>query len=79
MLKRTGGVEGTTGNVANDPIRWFNIYNSEINAFGYEGSKDGRYYIQYATEHDSPWNVVWFDTVDENGLTAVSFYAQRRA
>ncbi len=84
MLKRTGGVDGDDEDDDNDgiadvgdaPIRWYNIYHSEMNAFGEAGMEDGRYYIQYATEAESPWNVVWFDTVDEYGITAVSFYAQ---
>jgi hypothetical protein len=76
MLKRTGGVDGDTGGVGNSPMRWYNIYNATENAYGENGAKDGRYYIQYATQHDSPWNVVYFDTVGLDGITAVSFYAQ---
>jgi hypothetical protein len=79
MLKRTGGVPGNATGVGAEgttPIRWYDIYNSYLNAYGERGAQDGRYYIQYATEHQTPWNVVWFDTVNADGITAVSFYAQ---
>jgi len=82
MLKRSGGVEGPPlmdggiAEVGNSPMRWYNIYNAVANAYGDHGAKDGRYYIQYPTQHGSPWNVVYFDTVNPDGLTAVSFYAQ---
>jgi hypothetical protein len=76
MLKRTGGVDGATGKVGDTPIRWYTMYHSWLNGYDTRGAEDGRYYVQYATEQDSSWNVVWFDTVDEDGITAVSFYAQ---
>ncbi len=79
MLKRTGGVPGNAAGIALvgiAPIRWYDIYNSYLNAYGESGAGDGRYYIQYATEHQTPWNVVWFDTTNADGITAVSFYAQ---
>ncbi len=84
MLARTGGVRGFFGlhvvpdiaPVGSSPIRWYNAYNSQENAYNTRGARDGRYYIQYPTEETSPWNVVWFDTTDRNGVTAVSFYAQ---
>ncbi|MCI0479934.1 hypothetical protein L0Y59_05305, partial [Candidatus Uhrbacteria bacterium] len=85
MLKRTGGVDGDEADdepvdgiadVGGSPIRWYNIYHSEMNAFDEDGMEDGLYYIQYPTEEWSSWNVVWFDTVDEYGITPVLFYAQ---
>ena len=78
MLKRTGGVAGATagiltkGDVGDEPIRWYNIYNADANAIwnnGGHGAEDGRYYIQYDVN-------AGFDTVDPDGVTAVSFYAQ---
>jgi len=74
MLKRTGGTAGQLGRDL--PMRWYNIYNATKNAYGENGARDGRYYIKYATQQNSPWNVTYFDTVSPNGLTAVSFYAQ---
>ncbi|MEW5825777.1 MAG: T9SS type A sorting domain-containing protein [Candidatus Bipolaricaulota bacterium] len=82
MLKRTGGVNGAAGPVdgiapvGDRPMRWYNMYHSEVNAFETRGAEDGRYYVQYPTRDTSPWNVVWFDTVEPDGITAVSFYAQ---
>jgi hypothetical protein len=88
QLKRTGGVRGTEVDHSVDPgpdcpIRWYNIYNATKNAYGVNGAKDGRYYIQYPTQAFAQglgWeNVTYFDTVRETGLTAVSFYAQETA
>jgi hypothetical protein len=50
-LKRTGGVDSETGEVFNQPIRWYNIYNQALNA-------DHRYYITY--------DAVQFDTTSEH-------------
>jgi hypothetical protein len=72
MLKRTGGVyagqpDGSIpGDVLDQPIRWYNIYNSS--------NPDHLYYVQYPVEGDD--NVTWFDTVDPDGITPVLFYAQ---
>ena len=76
-LKRTGGIDGTDGDVGclpdPCPIRWYNIYSAQPNfpAVGIQparGAGDGRYYIQY--------DVAAFDTADDvNGYTPVSFYA----
>ncbi|MBU1048655.1 hypothetical protein KKG90_01405, partial [Candidatus Bipolaricaulota bacterium] len=76
MLLRTGGVNGNTGTVSNAPVRWYNIYNADINAAEpiENGSRDGRYYVEYPTGDDD--NVSLFDTADNDGITPVSFYAQ---
>ena len=88
QLKRTGGIglaapASPLDAVTPDPetpIHWYNIYNATKNAYGENGAKDGRYYIQYPTHavHDHiGWeNVTYFDTVAASGVTAVSFYAQ---
>jgi len=79
MLKRTGGVDGATGELHDyRPIRWWNIYNAEKNDFGDRGAKDGRYYMQYpkAGVDDISIHKQLFETVSANGITAVSFYAQ---
>jgi len=76
MLKRTGGVDGKNGALGDESIRWYNIYNADANAaapFNW-GAADGRYYIEYAVEGDD--NVSFFNTVDPDGITPVSFYAQ---
>jgi len=67
MLLRSGGVDATTGDVgANRPIRWYNIYHSEKNAFNTDGAQDGLYYIEYDPELFAP----------SNDYTPVLFYAQ---
>ena len=84
MLKRTGGVTGVIDAAAGDnaavgtsPIRWYNIYHSQLNSSALAiGGSDNRYYIEYPVAGDTPANVVAFDTVQEGGITAVSFYAQ---
>jgi len=76
-LKRTGGVRADTGgqHYKDAAIRWYNIYHAEANAEDVlGGGTDGRYYVEYPTVGDG--NVTSFDTVNANGLTAVSFYAQ---
>ena len=82
LLKATGGVyggslDGTTPGAVPDPLlpmRWFNMYHSQANAWGLSGAGDGLYYVEYPTEADN--NVATFDTVNADGITAVSFYAQ---
>ncbi len=79
MLKRTGGVDGTDGTVGDyRPIRWWNIYNAEKNDFEDSGTKDGRYYMQYPKLGVDELNIhkTLFDTASDDGITAVSFYAQ---
>ena len=81
MLKRTGGVAGTNGDLGTDwPIRWYNIYNAQKNfaGTGSTGAEDGRYYIEYPATADiaNEDNVTFFNTVDADGITPVSFYAQ---
>lgn len=79
MLKRTGGVStsATTATVYNNPIRWFNIYNSGLAALTVGGSQPivaGTYYIQYPKQGVHT-NVTTFDTSSTNGVTRVMFYA----
>jgi len=83
MLKRTGGVYGgdaagvNPGDVPDPvlPIRWYSIYNATANTPCMpKGAGDGRYYIEYPVPGDD--NVTDFDTVDADGITPVSFYAQ---
>lgn len=78
-LLRGGGVDGVTGSASSHdrPIRWYNIYHSELNAFGARGAQDGRYYIDYPVAGDG--NVTWFDTMSASGVTAVSFFATETA
>ncbi|MFC2099579.1 hypothetical protein ACFLSF_01950, partial [Candidatus Bipolaricaulota bacterium] len=80
MLKRTGGIDGKTGIASTTqyrPIRWYNIYNAEKNAIDGAGTTDGRYYMEYPTlDEDISIFKSLFDTVDADGITAVSFYAQ---
>ncbi len=79
MLKRTGGIDGSTGTVGNyRPIRWWNIYNAEKNDFGASGARDGRYYVQYPKEGVDELDIhkTLFDTASASGITVVSFYAQ---
>ncbi|MFC2079389.1 hypothetical protein ACFLSZ_05375, partial [Candidatus Bipolaricaulota bacterium] len=78
MLKRTGGVDGADGAVGSyRPIRWFNIYNAEKNAFeGLSGVGDGRYYMEYPNANDDiAIHKTLFDTADPGGISAVSFFA----
>jgi hypothetical protein len=80
MLKRTGGVDGTDGTLADQDdniqaIRWFNIYHSWRNSEpGARGAADNRYYIEYPVAADG--NVTFFDTQSPGGIVPVSFYAQ---
>jgi len=87
MLKDTGGVDYTTstsvpateGTSVLHSIRWYNIYNSTLNYYnGGAAGADGRYYIQYAKSglFANYTNVTYFDTVSDNGVTAVSWWAQ---
>jgi len=79
MLKRTGGIDGSTGAVdPYRPIRWWNIYNSEKNDYDTAGAKDGRYYVQYPKLGVDELGIhkTLFDTSSATGITAVSFYAQ---
>ena len=70
-LKRYGGVSDTAGTVLDQPIVWYTIYDSGIEALNL-GSKqktvDGVYYVQYPTT--APW-----DPAGTNGVTRVMFYA----
>lgn len=77
MLKAFGGVDPADGSVLYEPIRWFNIYNSDL--FGPyplndQPRSEGAYYIEYATLDDG--DVTWFDTIDPDGFARVMFYAQ---
>ena len=81
-LKRTGGVDGDDGgaNMSGDNytgMHPWTIYhswkNSSASVFP-RGAGDSRYYIEYPTQGEG--NVTFFDTANEDGLTAVSFYAQ---
>jgi len=90
MLMRTGGVDPTetgTDIVRDEPIRWYNIYNSGIddawtnvsNKIENDQKRDGApYFIQYPTTTNNPLNDIgnYFDTVDSNGYARVMFYAQ---
>ena len=69
MLLNSGGIQ-PDGAVIGERIRWYNIYNS--------ANADHRYYVEYATrdEFDAGNNVNWFDTINAQGVTPVSFYAQ---
>jgi len=73
-LKRSGGVDGTDGTPGNNPMRWYNMYHSEVNAFNAAGAEDGRYYMEYPVAGDN--NVVAFDTQTPSGIVPVSYYAQ---
>ena len=87
MLKRTGGVNdtGTPATVINDPIRWYNIYNSgvwvDLEADGSDQPNPwvggGAYYVQYPNPlngHDGQGSE--FATASASGVTRVMFYAQ---
>jgi hypothetical protein len=77
MLKDTGGIDPADGSVLEVPIRWFNIYDSELGAPYPDNEQPqaaGAYYIEYATLDDG--DVTWFDTIDEDGYARVMFYAQ---
>ncbi|MFC2079387.1 T9SS type A sorting domain-containing protein [Candidatus Bipolaricaulota bacterium] len=83
MLRRTGGVYGGNASGVNPgdvpdpflPIRWYSIYHSTANTPCMpKGAGDARYYIEYPVLGDG--NVIGFDTVDPDGITPVSFYAQ---
>ena len=82
MLLRTGGVvgvlPGAAGNnaaVGDEPIRWYNIYQSDANSIAPPaGAQDGLYYIEYPVQGDG--NVTFFNTEQVGGITRVSFYAQ---
>ncbi len=81
-LKRYGGVKSLAGDVLNQPIEWYSIYDSGLKTtdvdLAADGSNqpnaDGTYYIEYPTESDD--NVTWFDTASDSGVTRVMFYAQ---
>ena len=80
-LKRTGGIDpGSSGKVLNQPIRWYNIYNSGLGGASYpdnsQPKSEGAYYIQYPVQTGSSTNVTYFDTADPNGYARVMFYAQ---
>ena len=77
MLKRYGGVNPADDSVLNEPIRWYNIYNSGIGAHYPDNAQptvDGAYYIEYPIEADG--NVVSFETTDPDGFCRVMFYAR---
>ena len=81
-LKRFGGVRNLVGDVLEQPIVWFSIYDSgltiaDVNLVGDNSNQpnaDGTYYIDYPTEDDD--NVVAFDTASDSGVTRVMFYAE---
>ncbi|MFC2079801.1 hypothetical protein ACFLSZ_07450, partial [Candidatus Bipolaricaulota bacterium] len=68
MLLKSGGVRGDNGEVADVPIQWFNIYQSDANSIAPDGlgMDDGLYYIAY--------DQALFATT--NTYTPVLFYAQ---
>jgi hypothetical protein len=75
-LKRTGGVVPGTGTLRTDKaIAWYNIYDSG-EAFPASPAMAGNYYMQYPVQSGSRVNVTYFDTVDDDGVTEVMFYAQ---
>ncbi|MCI0479854.1 hypothetical protein L0Y59_04885, partial [Candidatus Uhrbacteria bacterium] len=77
MLKRFGGVGNLDGDARDEPIRWWNIYNSEITDLGLDNEQeavDGTYYMEYPV--DGEGNVTSFDTAEEFGICRVMFYAQ---
>ena len=77
MLKSFGGIDPADGSVLGRPIRWYDIYNSELGGpypVNDQPTSDGAYYIEYPTAGDG--NVTSFDTTDPNGYCRVMFYAQ---
>ena len=70
-LKRTGGVEPGTGTIRDRSIAWYNIYGWYPGG----GTSYEPYYMQYPVQSGSKVNVTYFDTVDDNGVTRVMFYA----
>ena len=75
MLKRCGGIDPVDGSVMDEPIRWYNIYNSGLGG-PYPNNTQPvsacAYYMQYPVSG----NVTTFDTTDPNGYCRVMFYAQ---
>jgi len=77
MLKQFGGIDPEDGSPLNEPIRWYNIYDSGL-AGPYpdnnQPTSDGAYYVEYPTAGED--NVTSFDTADGDGFCRVMFYAQ---
>jgi hypothetical protein len=90
MLKRFGGMNPENGNNKKGrdvPIRWYNIYDSDIGVVwppvlndpehainNDQPTSEGAYYMEYAVQADD--NVTFFDTSDGEGFCRVMFYAQ---
>jgi len=85
-LLRTGGVLPDADHVVAArglPIRWYNIYNSDIadpwalnDITNNQKAVDGTYFVQYPVAANGPDNVTYFDTTDTWGYARVMFYAQ---
>jgi len=86
MLKSYSGVDDIAGNVHNEPIRWYNIYQSAYTVNLAANTPVGNqaqpnlansYYMQYPNSsngHDGKGSQ--FDTATTSGVTRVMFYAQ---
>jgi hypothetical protein len=81
MLKTFGGVDPADGTVLDQPIRWYNIYDSGLGGpypDNGQPASEGAYYIEYPTvdEYNNGDNVTFFETTDPDGYCRAMFYAQ---